>query len=169
MLSSVTLYFQVTMIVMLKMFSFFFVVVFVFLLVRSCFLHRSLNASPRCIYHCNCLCLCLYVGHVMFSHASDQMSKVSKIALWRCSQNVFAIVTVFVFVIFAVFCWSGHVFSSLWSNVSKITSLKYLSVCSWIPWVSKIQHMSGPFTFCLESEEFEKFGKVGCAAAADLY
>ena len=31
--------------------------------------------------------------------------------------------------------------------------------------------MLGPFTFTftLESEEFEKFEKVGCAAAADLY
>ena len=31
--------------------------------------------------------------------------------------------------------------------------------------------MLGPFTFTFtfESEEFEKFGKVGAAAAADLY
>ena len=37
----------------------------------------------------------------MFPHHSDQMSqrwKVSKIALWRCSLNVFVIVFVFVFV-----------------------------------------------------------------------
>ena len=29
--------------------------------------------------------------------------------------------------------------------------------------------MLGPFTFTFESEEFEKFEKVGAAAAADLY
>ena len=29
--------------------------------------------------------------------------------------------------------------------------------------------MLGPFTFTLESEEFEKFEKVATAAAADLY
>ena len=49
-------------------------------------------------------------GHMknmfMFPHHSDQMSqrwKVSKIALWRCSLNVFVIVFVFVFVFVVVF------------------------------------------------------------------
>ena len=60
-----------------------------------------------------------FFGHVMSSHHSEQMSQrshVSRIALRRCSQNVF----VFVFV---NFFWSCHVFSSLWTNVSKVTSL----------------------------------------------
>ena len=59
----------------------------------------------KCICHRHCICLhlccCLFVGQVMFSHRSDQMSqrpKVSKIALWRCSLNVFVIVIVFLFV-----------------------------------------------------------------------
>ena len=65
---------------------------------------RPLFEGSKCICHCHCLCLCLcgclFVGQVMFSHHSDQMSqrsKVSKIALWRCSLNVFVIVFVFVF------------------------------------------------------------------------
>ena len=62
--------------------------------------------------HCHCLCVCvclrccLFVGQVRFSHHSDQMSQrseVSKIALWRCSLNVFVFVTVFVFVFVSVF------------------------------------------------------------------
>ena len=77
----------------------------VFLLVGSCFLitlfkylnDRSLKAFSKCICHCLCLCLssCPFVGQVRFSQHSDQMpqrSKVSKIALWRCSLNVFIIV-----------------------------------------------------------------------------
>ena len=54
-------------------------------------------------------CIChsryLFVGQVMFSHQSDQMpqrSKVSKIALWKCSLNVFVIKTIFVFVFVVV-------------------------------------------------------------------
>ena len=50
---------------------------------------------------CICLCRCLFVGQVMFSHHSDHMSKrskLSKIALWWCSLNVFVIVFVIVFV-----------------------------------------------------------------------
>ena len=50
----------------------------------------------KCICHRHCICLrlccCLFVGQVMFSHSSDQMSqrpKVSKIALLRRSLNVF--------------------------------------------------------------------------------
>ena len=64
---------------------------------------RSLKVFSKCICHCHCICLCLrichcrclFVGQVMFSHHSDQMSqrsKVSKIALWRRSLNVFVIV-----------------------------------------------------------------------------
>ena len=97
-----------------------------FLLVRSCFLitlikclrgqksQRLLFEGSKCICHCHCLCLCLclFVGQVMFSHHSDEMSqrsKVSEIALWRCSLNVFIIfiaivfVSVFVFVFLFVF------------------------------------------------------------------
>ena len=58
-----------------------------------------------------------FFGHVMSSHHSGQMSqrsKVSRIALGRCSQNVFVFVIIFVFVFFFVnFFWSCHVFSSL--------------------------------------------------------
>ena len=46
------------------------------------------------------------LGQVMFCYHSDQMSqrsKVSKIALWRCSLNVFVIVFVIVFVFVFVF------------------------------------------------------------------
>ena len=46
------------------------------------------------------------LGQVMFCYHSDQMSqrsKVSKIALWRCSLNVFVIVFVIVFVFAVVF------------------------------------------------------------------
>ena len=75
-----------------------------------------LKVFSKCIFHCHCLCLCiclciclrccLFVGRVTFPHRSDQMSqrpKVSKIALWRCSLNVFVIVFVFVFVFVVVF------------------------------------------------------------------
>ena len=58
----------------------------------------------------------------MFSHHSEQMSQrsqVSRMALRRGSENVFVFVCVFVFV---NFFWSCHVFSSLWTNVSKVTS-----------------------------------------------
>ena len=63
---------------------------------------------------------------VMSPHLFNQMSQrsqVSRIALWRCSLNVFVFVIVFVFVFVIVVFWSGHVASSLWSNVSKVTSL----------------------------------------------
>ena len=55
----------------------------------------------------------------MSSHHSDQMSErshVSRVVLWGCSLNIFVIVIVLAFVI--VFFWSGHVSSSLWSDVS---------------------------------------------------
>ena len=87
------------------------------LLVRSCFLitlvkclkgqslkDRSLKAlNVFVICHCLCICICRcpFVGQVMFSHHSDEMSqrsKVSEIALWRCSLNLFVIFIVFVFV-----------------------------------------------------------------------
>ena len=58
-----------------------------------------------CLCHCLCLCICLchclFVGQVMSSHHYDQMSQrsqVSRVALWRCSLNVFVFVIVIVFV-----------------------------------------------------------------------
>ena len=105
----------------------------------------SLKALSKCICLCHCLCLCLCLCHciffvqVMSPHHSDQMyirSQVSRMALWRCSLNVFVfvIIFVFVFVFGIVFFWSVRVSSSLWSNVSKVTSLwdrslKVLSKC----------------------------------------
>jgi len=75
------------------------------------------------------LSLCFF-GQVKSPHHSDKMSQRSqgsKVALWRCSLNVFVfvfvIVFVFVFVFVIVFFWSGQVSSSLWSNVSKVTRL----------------------------------------------
>ena len=56
------------------------------------------------------LSLSILFCHVMSSHHSEQMSQrshVSRIALSRCSQNVFVFVFVFVFV---NFFWSCHVF-----------------------------------------------------------
>ena len=52
----------------------------------------------------------VFLGQAMSSYHSDKMyqrSQVSRMALWRCSQNVFAFVLVIVFVIFF-----GHVMSS---------------------------------------------------------
>ena len=66
----------------------------------------------------------VFFGQVMCPCHSDQMSQrsqVSRIALWRYFQNVFDFIIVSVFVI--VFFWSGHVSSSLLSNVAKVTSL----------------------------------------------
>ena len=94
----------------------------------------SLKVRSKCIRLCHCLCLCislchcLFFGQVVSPHHSGQMSQGSQVSwatLWRCSLNVFvfAIVFVFVFVFVIVFFWSGHVSSSLWSNVSKVTSL----------------------------------------------
>ena len=68
----------------------------------------SFKVFSKCICHCHCLCICLclrrclFVGQVMFSHHSDQMSqrsKVSEIALWRYSLNVIVFVFAFVFVV----------------------------------------------------------------------
>ena len=53
------------------------------------------------------LSLSIFFGQVMSSHHSEQMSQrsqVSRIALRRCSQNVF---------VFVNFFWSCYVFSSL--------------------------------------------------------
>ena len=72
--------------------------------IRGCSLNVSKNPSlgvfSKCFCHYTCLrlCCCLFVGQMTFSHRSDQMSqrpKVSKIALWRCSLNVFVFVVVF--------------------------------------------------------------------------
>ena len=63
------------------------------------------------------LSLSLSIFLVMSSHHSEQMSQrsqVSRIALRRCSQNVFVFVIDFVFLfVFVNFFWSCHVFSSL--------------------------------------------------------
>ena len=71
------------------------------------------------------ICHCLFLGQVMSPHHSDQMSQrsqVSRVALYRCSLNVFAFVTVWVIVIWLVrsciiitliICLKGH--KSLWS------------------------------------------------------
>ena len=56
--------------------------------------HRALKVFSKCI----CLCHCLFVGKVMFSHHFDQMSQrsqVSKIALWRCTLNVTSEITLY--------------------------------------------------------------------------
>ena len=60
----------------------------------------------------------------MSPHHPDQVSKrsgVTRIALWMCSLNLFVFFIVFFF-LFVVFL-SSPVSSSLWSNVSKVTSL----------------------------------------------
>ena len=65
------------------------------------------------------LSLSIFFGHVMSSHYSEPMSQrpqVSRIALKKCSQNVFVFVFVFVIVfvfVFVNFFWLCHVFSSL--------------------------------------------------------
>ena len=69
----------------------------------------------------------VFFCQIMSSHHSDQMSqfsKVSRIALWRCSLNVLVVVIVFVFIFaFVIFFWASYVSSLLWSNVSKVTRL----------------------------------------------
>ena len=58
---------------------------------------RPLFEGCKCICHYYCHCHCLFVVFLL--------KKVSEIALWRCSLNVFAIfiVIVFVFVFVVVF------------------------------------------------------------------
>ena len=101
------------------------------------FLFRSWRLSvvnSKCV-SISCMCHCLLIVfvfvlscQVMSPHHSDQMSprsQVYRIALWRCSLNVLVFVIVFliVFVFVIVFFWSGNVSLSLWSNVSKVTSV----------------------------------------------
>ena len=107
----------------------------------KCIYHCLCHCLCLCHRHCLCLCICLrrclFGGQVMFSHKSDQMSQRSKV-FWRCSLNVFIIVFVIIFVFVFVFafiavlllsfCWSGQVFPSIWSNVSKAKSLKDCSL-----------------------------------------
>ena len=88
-----------------------------------------------CICLCHCLSNCLLVGQAMYHNHSDHMSQrsqVSMIALWMYSLNVFVFFIVFLLVrlcflitlsLSLSFFWPGQVFSSLWSNVSKVTSL----------------------------------------------
>ena len=77
-----------------------------------------------CHCHCHCACLrrCLFAGQVMFSHRPDQMSqrsKVSKIALWRCSLNVFVFVFVFLFANGQVmFSHDPHQFCEVWKALN---------------------------------------------------
>ena len=71
-----------------------------------------------------------FFGHVMSSYHSEQMSQrsqVSRIAPWRFSLNVFVFVFVFVFVI--DFFLTGHVFSSLWSNITKGRTMSPIELC----------------------------------------
>ena len=78
-----------------------------------------------CLCICLCICLCLFDGQVMSSHHSDQMSQrsqVSRIALWWSSVMSLSL-SLSLYLSFQCFFWSGHVSSSLWSNVSKVTSL----------------------------------------------
>ena len=100
MLSSVTLFCQVRKIVIFwgsPLSDMFLLVFSKYIWLTCCLWDRSLKVFSKCICHCLCLCLssCPFVGQVRFSQHSDQMpqrSKVSKIALWRCSLNVFIIV-----------------------------------------------------------------------------
>ena len=93
----------------------------------------SLGVFSKCICHRHCICLrlccCLFVGQVMFSHRSDQMSqrpKVSKIALWRCSLNVFVIVIVFLFVfVFVVIFLLVSLLVNDTCPQSRITNISY--------------------------------------------
>ena len=94
----------------------------------------SLGVFSKCICHRHCLSHCFFVGQVMFSRHSDHVSersKVSNIALWKCSKNVFVIVIVFVFVFVVVFFVGQVMFShhsdqmSQRSKVSKIALWRY--------------------------------------------
>ena len=75
----------------------------------------SLKVFSKCI--CHCLCCCLFVGQVMFPHHSDQMSprsKVSTIALWRCSLLLmYFSLSLILYLSLLSFYWPGYVFS--WS------------------------------------------------------
>ena len=69
--------------------------------------HKSLRLFSKCHFHCHCICLwiclhnCLSISQVISLHHSNQMcqrSKVSWVALWRWSLNVFVFVIVFLLV-----------------------------------------------------------------------
>ena len=92
----------------------------------------SLVEFPKCICLCHCLCLriylchCFFLGQVMSPHHSDQISQrsqVSGVALWWSSLNVLSLsLSLYLSLSLSLsFLWSGHVSSSLWSNVSKVT------------------------------------------------
>ena len=69
----------------------------------KCLCHWLCLCHCHCHCHYLCGCHCLFVGQFMFYHHSHQMSqrsKVSNIALWRCSLNVS--VNVFVIVVLLV-------------------------------------------------------------------
>ena len=102
-----------------------------------------------CLCHCLCLCICLchclFFGQIMSPHHSDQMSqrsKVSRIALWRCSLNVFVSVIVFVFVFVPVIVFFfGQFMSPHHSNQrSQRSSVSWVALCmsiSKVLWVSE--------------------------------
>ena len=110
MLSSVTLNCQVTMIVMNSGYQ----------------LSEMSTISHKFTSHVKSLYLYLVFGWVINVSTSlikclkGHKSPAFRIALWRCSLNVFVIV--FVFVVVFVFSWSGHASSSVWSNVSKVSA-----------------------------------------------
>ena len=97
----------------------------------------SLGMFSKCICHSHCLSHCFFVGQVMFSHHSDQMSqrsKVSKIAFWSCSPNVFVIVIVFVIVFLLVrSCFLTTLIKCLKGQKSQRSIIEgvCLSLCFW--------------------------------------
>ena len=123
----------------------------------KCTQFHASSLAMSCLCHglCICLCLflcrrlsnCIFVGKVMSIHPSgfmSQRSQVSRIALWMCSLNVFLFVIVFVVVFVIVFFWSGHVSSSLWSYVSKVTSVWYTAL-----WICSLNIFVFVIVFCL--------------------
>ena len=94
----------------------------------------ALGVFSKCFCHCTCLrlCCCLFVGQVMYSHRSDQMSqrpKISRIALWRCSLNVFVIVFVFVFVFVERHFLTHNCAVPKWKI---LTTCSFLTAHSWL-------------------------------------
>ena len=79
------------------------------------------------------LALCYYLivstTQLISKVQTSQSSQVPRIALWRCSLGVF------VFVFFS----SSQVSSSLWWNVSKVTSLLVNSLFLWQPMACHIR------------------------------
>ena len=118
MLSIVTINCQVTKIVMNSGFNY-----------QNCSqclkCHKSLGLLSGGLCLCLCICLCIFFGYVMSSHHSEQMSQrsqVSRIALRRCSQNVFVFVIVFVFV-FVIFLVRSCLFITLMKCLKGCKSL----------------------------------------------